>query len=480
MKKITMSLRGALTATVIGFAGLALVVSAVLIVLTTYLRRTSVVLQDSLEGVRLAQEAEILLLVHGRAVDPVARREIESGLRRALATAEDHVTTEREARLLRETSSHVGAYLTISHVESARPSEVEAHRESAYGALDALVDQNVSQAEAAMQSAERWAGYANMIGAAAAGLPLVLAGWLLAWWQVRAFRPLFALARVMERFGRGERDVRAEEAGPREVREMAAQFNTMASALAAQRETLLAFLGGVAHDLRNPLSVLATSIAALRPDRPLPPEPRVRRVVEVLARQLGHMDRMLGDFLDMARIEAGKLEMTMETHDARALVCAAAALFEASSPRHTLEVALPDEEIPVRCDALRLEQVITNLLSNAIKYSPEGGPVAVTLAREGGEAVLRVEDHGIGISEEGLRFLFEPFRREGLGGGAVPGAGLGLFGVKRIIEAHGGRIGVQSTPGRGSTFEVRLAIAAAAAPVPEAPGTPGAAPPASA
>jgi signal transduction histidine kinase len=460
---MTSSLRTALTAAIFALAGLGLLVSGALVVLTTYLQWETAVIRESVDSVRLAQEAEILLLLHERAVDPLVRREIEGRLRQTLSKARGHVTTEHEAAVLREAESQVERYLAGSR--SPEPA-LDLEREAAYSALDALVDENITQARAGMRDAVRWDRIANVLGLTTAVLPLALAIWILAWLKARAFRPLFVLAGAMERFGQGERDVRAEEAGPLEVCEMAARFNAMASALAAQRDIQMAFLAGVAHDLRNPLSVLATSLAMVRPDRPLPPEPRLRRIVEVLGRQLGRMDRMVGDFLDMAKIEAGKLELLLGACDARTLVREVAEMFEGTSPRHQVRITLPGEEIPIRCDPLRMEQVLTNLVSNAIKYSPDGGVVAVTLAREEDEAVIVVEDQGIGMSEDEQRILFEPFSRQGAAKEVVPGLGLGLFVVKRIILAHGGKIEVESAKGRGSTFRVRLAIA------PGAPATP--------
>ena len=108
----------------------------------------------------------------------------------------------------------------------------------------------------------------------------------------------------------------------------------------------------------------------------------------------------------------------------------------------------------IRCDPLRIEQVITNLLSNAIKYSPEGGRVDVAVAPQEDGAVISVTDQGLGISEEDQQRLFEPFRRVGLSMETIPGVGLGLFVVRRIVEAHHGRIDVTSARGKGSSFRI--------------------------
>jgi len=105
-----------------------------------------------------------------------------------------------------------------------------------------------------------------------------------------------------------------------------------------------------------------------------------------------------------------------------------------------------------------VEQVLTNLLSNAVKYSPPESRIAISLDRNGDGVVLAVADRGIGIAPEDQRRLFDPFRRTGMSIGAYPGVGLGLFVVRRIVQAHGGHIEIDSAPGRGSTFRVCLPL----------------------
>jgi signal transduction histidine kinase len=261
----------------------------------------------------------------------------------------------------------------------------------------------------------------------------------------------------MERFAKGDQDARVQESGAAELRDMIRRFNEMAAALSARRQAQMTFLGGVAHDLRNPLSVLRLAIASLDPERPLPMEPRLRQIIARMDRQMTRLERMVGDVLDTAKIEAGELELKVETTDVRAVVMEVVRLFEGTS-EHRVEVSLPEQEVAILCDHLRVEQVVTNLIGNAIKYSPAATKIQVTVESRADEAVLCVADHGIGISEEDQQSLFEPFRRVGLSKGTVPGIGLGLFVVRRIVEAHGGRVEVESVVGMGSTFRVRLPI----------------------
>jgi signal transduction histidine kinase len=179
----------------------------------------------------------------------------------------------------------------------------------------------------------------------------------------------------------------------------------------------------------------------------------------VVRRQTGKLERMLNDLLDTARIEAGEVEMRVERVDLRDLVRSALELFEGGSPRHRLVSEVPQAAVPVYCDPLRIEQVFANLISNAIKYSPAGGEVRATLLTSGGEAVIQVADQGIGIPERDRASIFEPFRRTGNLRSAVAGAGLGLYVVRRLVEAHAGSVSVASVEGMGTVFTVRLPLA---------------------
>jgi signal transduction histidine kinase len=165
---------------------------------------------------------------------------------------------------------------------------------------------------------------------------------------------------------------------------------------------------------------------------------------------------MVFDFVDAARIEAGRLELQLETCDVREIARVPIDLFEPTAPAHRLSLVAPHEPVLVTCDPARIEQVLNNLLSNAIKYSPRGGRVTVAIEPRDDFVALSVTDEGVGISAEDRALIFEPFRRTGSSKESVPGVGLGLFIAKRIVESHGGRITVGSAPEKGSTFRVEL------------------------
>ncbi len=443
------SLRSTLTGATVLVAAIALVVATTLFALTSLLHVTTRNAGSAVETIRLAQEAEIALLLHARVSDPVLRRNIAGDLRQELLQAKPFVATNGEAKALARAGELIEAYLASPEAERS------ARHADAFDALEALVEVNVAQARSELGDAEQWDRRANWVGLVAVALLVLLATTFVLWLRRRAFAPVLSLASVMERFGRGERDVRAREYGAAEIREMSRTFNAMAATLAAQRRAQVAFLGGVAHDLRNPLSVLKLSAATIRPNRPLPPEPEIRKLVERLERQITRFDRMLGDLLDMTRFEAGTVDLQIGEHDARALVSNVVELFE-STAEHPLVVSLPAAPIPLECDPVRFEQIVTNLVSNAIKYSPPESAIEIELYASGEECMLRVTDHGVGIPYDDQATVFEPFRRVGFSRDSVPGAGLGLFVVQKIVLAHGGRIDLDSAVGQGSTFRVVL------------------------
>jgi two-component system, OmpR family, sensor histidine kinase MtrB len=448
------SLRNTLTAVGVTAAVLALLVAAMVIVLTTLLHRATVAIEQAIESVKLAEDSGVRLILHGQASQPIVRRELGGHLRLKLIEARQLVRGEREAAVLDEAEARVLAYLDAAEAE--RPAaQVTTLHTAAYGALEELANVNLTSVRAEAQRSRQLDELANVAGIVFVVVVLVLVGIFIYWVRGAAFRSLFDLSHDMARFGRGDRAVRANVAGPHELQEMASRFNEMAALIVTQRDDQRAFLAGVAHDLRNPLAALMASVHAARREATLPPDHRARRTLDRVSRQLVRLDRMITDFLDAARIEAGQLELRFEVRDLRDVLRTVVELFEDASPRHELVLTVPPDPVEARFDPLRIEQVATNLVGNAIKYSPGGGVVEIRLERGGGEVYLAVSDDGIGISPEAQRRLFEPFHR-GLSNTEIPGVGLGLFVVRRIVEAHGWRIDVESAPGAGSTFRVTI------------------------
>lgn len=429
---------------------LAIVISGGLVWVSTALHRTTADASGAVESIRLAEEA-VSELAHLMEADGAsAGASGGEGLRAKMLELRSHTSTARGKAALAKAEKAVDIFLTDSRDLKAPKNQLEAER-----ALEELVLASVERARAAQAEAQRWDAMANRAGFVLSAVLLGGGVATIVWLRRRAFAPLLRLARTMERFGRGDRDARADEAGAEELRDMSRRFNEMAAALSAQRSQQIAFLGGVAHDLRGPLSVLKVSLGVLGPTNPLPSEAKLRQSLARMERQLAHLERMVGDFLEVSRIEGSGLELQLDTHDARLLVQEVASCFvELAGPR--MRVGIPNAPVPLCCDGLRIQQVLTNLVSNAVKYSPPDTTIDVTLSSVREQVEVSVRDRGVGISEEEQTFIFEPFRRVGLSKERVPGVGLGLYVVRRIVEAHAGRIEVTSTPGQGATFRVLL------------------------
>jgi two-component system sensor histidine kinase MtrB len=432
-----------------------------LIILTGLLKQSTKLLGDARESVRTAAEAELTLLLYSRTRDPLTRSALEDQLSSDLDALKDYINTSAEGDIYAQAQSTVRTYLETSQEELRTGALVLTEPNQALASLKELVAINEDQAKETQRQTNGWDTAGNLLGYTAGAFFLSVLATLYLLLSRGMFRPLLALAHAIERFSQGDRTARAEERGPRELRDMARRFNEMALNLARQREAQLTFLAGVAHDLRNPLSALKVSASIARPDRPLPSEEKIRSVLATVGRLVDRLNRMVGDLLDSTRIEAGQLELHLERYDARSLARDVVELFQGTSAAHTLHLTVPEQPLELECDPLRLEQVLTNLVSNAIKYSPRGGAVHVSVTAEPGQVYFAVRDSGMGISEQERAHLFEPFRRLGASIETIPGVGLGLYVVRRIVDAHGGHIEVQSQPGMGSTFTIHLPVSPA-------------------
>jgi CheY-like chemotaxis protein/HPt (histidine-containing phosphotransfer) domain-containing protein len=223
------------------------------------------------------------------------------------------------------------------------------------------------------------------------------------------------------------------------------------------------FIRHVSHEFRTPLSSIIGFAALLERDgEGMDPETRAEYLGIVL-RNARHLLHIVNDLLNISKVEAGTLEVTLAplraAEVAEAVVTALGPQAEARGVRIRLE---DDDAPPALADSGRLRQVLFNLLENAVKYSPEGGEVVVRSCERGGEVRVEVEDRGPGIDPENLDRLFKEFSRVNPPGMRVVGAGLGLALSRMLTDAMGGRIGVESEPGRGSTFWVALPVAGAA------------------
>jgi len=218
------------------------------------------------------------------------------------------------------------------------------------------------------------------------------------------------------------------------------------------------FVSTVSHDLRSPLTTVrgyADLVGALGPVTE-----QQQQALDKIRRATVQMNELIGDLLDLGKIEAG-IDMQIEPCQMGEIVAEVADNLVPNATLHGLDlkVGIAPELPPVQGNAGRLRQVVANLVGNAIKYTPQGGTIHVSLGQKGKEIVLSVRDTGIGISPEDQEQLFQRFFRVRTPETEhIPGTGLGLAIVRSVVEVHGGRISVESDEGQGSTFTVALPV----------------------
>jgi signal transduction histidine kinase len=225
---------------------------------------------------------------------------------------------------------------------------------------------------------------------------------------------------------------------------------------ALESEVKDVFLSSVVHELQTPLAAAkAQAQLALHQLGEQETEAGTARALRVISRQIDRLARLVGDLLDMNRLESGRFELNPTEFDLVGLIEEIRGRMQPTGDRHPIRVRAPDR-VQILADRDRIDQVLVNLLSNAIRYSPEGGGIEIVVESTGEAVDLTVKDHGLGVPREYHQTIFERFGRAHAP--SLGGLGLGLAISRGIIEQHGGTIQVESTgrPGEGSIFQVRL------------------------
>jgi signal transduction histidine kinase len=297
-------------------------------------------------------------------------------------------------------------------------------------------------------------------------------------------RPVRRLDDAARAFGAGDLAARTPAEGGGEIGRLAETFNVMA-AQSEERESRLAeldrlkseFVSSVSHELRTPLTTIKT-LTRLLLRGGLPEEER-REYLETISVECDRQIDLVLNLLDLSRIEAGKAGLSLGRVDAGELLSACVLMerHAADSRGHELLAIVPPGLPPARADRTALRRVLCSLIENAIKYTPDGGSITLKAEDSDGEVLIRIADTGRGIAPEDVPHVFEKFYRgrvpeAGNGGGPprdasadtaeefaeAPGVGLGLYIAQTITRQMGGAITVESAPGCGSTFTVRLPV----------------------
>ena len=320
------------------------------------------------------------------------------------------------------------------------------------------------------------------------GLALLAIGALLT--AALIFRPAHKRLRSLEEaaraLGEGRTDVRASEAGGDEVAALARAFNRMAAdldtraaALAASDEARRQLLADVSHELMTPLTAIRGYVQTLAMPALGTDEPTRRRYLDIVDQETYKLEAIIGDLLDLARLEGGGGAFTVEN-------VSVAELFRRVIDRHgpairaggiAVDVSVAPEDLEVRADAHRLEQALQNIAANALRHTPEGGRVELRGERRGDRVRLAVRDTGPGIPEEHLPHLFDrfykadpsrttsgPSTRADRTAHSGQGSGLGLSIVRAIVQRHGGTVAAFNAPDGGAVFELMLPVSDLPAP----------------
>ena len=254
-------------------------------------------------------------------------------------------------------------------------------------------------------------------------------------------------------------------AGSSEIGELAVQFNTMADRLAESvdlirrdRDRSRDFLADVSHELRTPLAALRTFNQLLMEGAAEDPDAR-GEFLESSAGQIDRLDWLAQNLLELSKLDSGLVLLDLRPDDLRAAVESAAHQHDALAERRgvKVELDLPARPVRIRHDPPRIGQVVANLVGNAVKFTPRDGVVRVSVEPTTDGARIDVADTGVGIDANELPHIFERFYRGSRANEARgSGSGLGLAIVRSIVDIHGGTVSVESGPGTGSRFTVRL------------------------
>ncbi len=265
-------------------------------------------------------------------------------------------------------------------------------------------------------------------------------------------------ARLVETETRPLQRIPAEDLVP-DARAIAESLNARLDALSASEKEQQQFIADVSHELRTPLTVLRGSLeVALEEDRSAE---EYREAIGNAILEVRHLTRISQNLLFLTRGESGRVTLSFANLDlGRFAAETVRDLSQAAADRELeIEAAAPALPVYVFADSGRLQQVLHNLVENALQYSHPGGRIRVEVGAVPGEALLSVSDKGIGIPEADLPYVFERFFRSKRSRHANPGgSGLGLSIVRWIVEAHKGRVTVESAAGEGTTFTVRLPV----------------------
>jgi signal transduction histidine kinase len=218
------------------------------------------------------------------------------------------------------------------------------------------------------------------------------------------------------------------------------------------------FFSSISHDLRTPVAAIKAAIGVILANEPAGTSAAIHRLLGNIDLAADELAALINDLLVIARLQAGRVELWHSDVDARDVVSRAVRALEplVQTRKQRLSVSQPDLPVIISVDAEQLGRVLRNLIGNAQKYGAEGGTIRLEVEDSADEVRISVSDDGPGIAPEDQERIFERFYRGTRSGSSLPGSGLGLAIARGLVELHGGRLSVESIPGQGSTFHIRL------------------------
>jgi len=367
-----------------------------------------------------------------------------------------YIDTPKEADLLATIREKLR--VLRSQLALVGPQSTEVESGSAYDLLGVVHDlekENEDQMEASIKVAGRLqdkvSDYAMGLSV---GTAILLLGGALGLMR-RIIRPALALNDAAAAFGQGDFSTRAAALHDDELGALARTFNNMAGDIADREKDRLQFVAMVVHDLKNPVLAIEMATRVLLESHTT--EEECCSYLDGIREEATRLRGIIRDLTDDVQVANGRFSVHTTELDLSTLVRRFVETRSKAYAGHEI-VLKTDEGCTIRGDADRIERVLTNLVSNAVKYSPSNTCVTLRVEREDAQVVLSVTDQGPGIGSDDLKVIFQPFGRGRSANTLAEGTGMGLYVVKQIVEAHAGRIEVQSEPGHGATFQIWLPL----------------------
>jgi len=274
----------------------------------------------------------------------------------------------------------------------------------------------------------------------------------------RLTRPFMEINEIVQKYAKGDYNIRIPISSVEESTQLALSFNNMADQLKDLEATRRSFVANVSHELRSPLTSMKGFLEAMQ-DGTIGPD-EYEKYIGVVLSETKRMAVMVNDLLDLARIESGKTALKLEIFDINELIRRTLITFEARIYEHHMEVDVKfaQEQYYVEADSAQISQVLRNIIDNAIKYSPDDSKLRIATYAMKREIYVSIQDSGQGIPEADIPHVFDRFYKveKAHTPSTQSGTGLGLSIVKRIIDQHNQTITLKSTKGKGSTFTFTL------------------------